>query len=268
MPPIRNATVTYDQRREAVNEWLAGLSHLASGRLAGRWQRHINGVIGFLIDNAYPAEPIASSDGRWGVTKWSSDKRKAEFHIIALHASDAKLHPYFADKVRGASYCEPERSIYLPPHKVSSVWRGIILHHEHYHAFAHLCKLYRRRKNAHWVEEYHNYASEIQLVRKIYGADYGYDYSRQVLKLSKKYEVLLRAKNLSITDKQDVPELLRARLFGKAESRYEVGVQRGVVILDALYKALDRMHPNGSKKEHYAITKWFCGGSKPASTDS
>jgi hypothetical protein len=251
-----------------VNEWLSGLSYLANERLTGRWQRHIDGVIGFLIDNAYPAEPITSPDGRWGVFKWHPDTHKARFHIIALHPSDTQLHPYFAGKVGSASYYEQERSIYLPSHKVSKVWRGIILHHEYYHAFAHLCKLYRRRKDAHWVEEYYNYASEIQLVRKIYGADYGYDYSRQVLKLSKKYEALLRAKELFIADKQDVPELLRARLFGKAESAYEAGVQRGVIILDALYTALDRMHPNGSKKEHYAITKWFCGPPKSADKNS
>jgi len=201
--------------------------------------------------------PAKHRDGAWGLRRWM--KRKDDgFVLVPLVPSDAEFHSYFADSLHWPSYSENPRAIYLPTDHIGPTWRAIILHHELGHTMFHRLNIHREKQMGHWAEEYDVYVNEIKLVRSLYGRPY----SRMVYRLSKRYEPGLRKATLHIKNNKDVPHERLERVFGKPQSRLERNLQRGVVILDALYRALDRIHKDGDKKEHYEITEWLYGASR------
>ncbi len=214
------------------------------------------GPLHYIREYAGFGEPIRNSEGAWGLTFW--EMAEDGFVLVPLVESDAEFHEFFKYHIKSPNYYEPIDGIFLPPDRISSQWRAILLYHEIGHYVFHHQNIHRDKEMGHWIEEYEIYAKEAQLVRNIYGAPY----AKLVRKLSKIYEAELAAGTLEIEDEKTISRQELQEIFGSAQSALEKGIQRGITIIDALYRALDRIHKDGNKTEHYHITKWFCDAAK------
>lgn len=250
-----SSKITDDERDAIARKWENSIYKLHS-QTTGRARKSLAWDIYYLETYAGFGVPVVNAKGQWGLSYWL-DRKDDGFVIVPLVKTDASLHHFFANALHRPSYREGPRAIYLPAARVSSTWRAIILHHELGHAMFHRLDIYRNEKMGHWAEEYEVYKNEIQLVRKLFGRRY----SGLVRRLSVRFESGLRGGRLHI-DSKLVPRRELEHLFGKPQSRLESAVQRSVILLDALYCALDRIHVDGDKSEHYKVTRWFYGHSK------
>lgn len=249
---IYNEKITYSQRLVIACRWVDGLIYVrkqldTSNAVLDNAVQYVNTHVGFGV-------PIANIEGRWGLRRKAHENYTC--FLVPIVQSDAALHAYFKKQVGVLSYNEGSRSIFLPADRMSALWRGLVLYHELLHAMYHQQQRHRRRKNGHWVEEYEIYKEEIKIVQSLYGESF----SEAVCHLSEGFEQELNNHNLFIRDKKLVSRPLLRRVFGRSNSELERGVQRGVILLAALYLALDRIHKDGSKEEYYAVTRWFYGG--------
>lgn len=248
--PLVNNRVTPAQRERAVGEWIQGLRQLLS-HVESNAQGIIEGTLYDIEECAGLGIPIKSPQGEWGLRY--VDVPEGGFALTPLFESDGDLHPYFADQMKGPSYQESCQAIFLPPDKLSPIWRGLILIHEINHAMRHQDRTYRGLKLDHWVEEYETYIEEIELVEEIYGQPY----TGALHNLSIKFEDQLRKGKLHLNVHKHASSPLLENLFGKPKSKLEANLQRGVFLFNALYRALDRLHPDGDKEEHHKITGWL-----------
>jgi hypothetical protein len=249
--PIVNSVATLTQRDNAVREWIQGLRRLHDLLKSNASQAIVEGTLYSVEECAGLGIPIKSPEGKWGLRLL--DVPEGGFALAPLVKSDDNLHPYFAKQLSGPSYQETCRTIFLPPDQLGPTWRGLILIHEVNHAMRHQDRTYRRLKLDHWVEEYGAYNEEIELVQEIYGQPY----AEAVHQLSLDFEDQLKKGKLHLEVSKYARAALLESLFGKPESEFERSTQRGVFIFDALYRALDRLHPDGNKKEHYTVTEWL-----------
>jgi hypothetical protein len=251
---IKLSQAKINRRYKLAYAWLDDLDHLCD-HLDGGLGRVVNAAANYAADLAGVGVPIPAEGNNWGLRRWDGPFAGG-FYLVPLLPIDAKLHPFFRDAIIRASYHEGPRAIFLPPDPMSPMWRGITMYHELCHTLAHRKKWYRRRRLAHWVEEYEVYKEEIGIVRRVYGRKYG----DAAYRLSKKLESGLRNHNLQTRDRLLVPDSHIKRIFGTPASRLESGSQRALIILDAIYRAIDRIYPKGRRRdrEHYAVTQWFC----------
>ena len=101
-------------------------------------------------------------------------------------------------------------------------------------------------------------------MRKLYGKPY----STAVYQLSKRYERQLRGNKLTIHRSEEIPLQQLEQVYGNADSDSERYIQANMLELDALFRALDRIHTNGDKQEHYTVTEWFYGIGSKGSTQA
>lgn len=242
-----------DERAKILRDWLDDHKALRD-RFSGKMYRDIDSSVGLINEVASLGVPTANKAGQWGIHRW--DTSANGFYIVPLLPQDAKIHPFFERAARTAYYHEGARAIFLPLHNIKPEWRGVLLEHELCHAVAHHFKRHRRKKLGYWIEEYEAYRAESWLVRKLYGRTYG----DAVYRLAKKLEPGLRNKNLQIKDRQLVSDDLITHIFGPPASAYEASSQRGLLILDAIYHAIDRVYPDGPSRNRrsYDVTFWFC----------
>lgn len=250
---IGNPSVSDAEREAMALKWIKSARRLRN-RSSGRVRQSMGAGVLYYIDKyAALGAPQVNKNGNWGLRYWNM--RKDGFLLVPLAKSDAELHPFFADRLKSPSYQEGPRAIFLPPDRFSQVWRALILYHEVGHTVFHRLNIHRDKEIGHWREEYEIYMREIALVRAIYARRY-----RQLVnRLSKVYEAELRAGNLAIEDEKAISHDQLRKVFGGPASTLERGIQRSLVLLDALYCALNRIHKDGDRSEHYEITRWLCG---------
>lgn len=204
------------------------------------------------------ATPIANTEGRWGLRLLTASNKENAFYLVPLIRSDAELHPYFAEKIQRPTYQEASRAIFLPPDRMGPLWRCLVLHHEISHWEYHRQELHRDKDTGHWIEEYEIYQEEITLARNMHGNAY----KNFVDQLSVLFEKELRAGSLLVKESAAITRSELDRITGTSYSSLERGIRRSIIILDALYRALNRIHVDGDKSEHHAVTEWFCDDNK------
>lgn len=240
-------------REEMARAWLDDLAYVRD-QFKGKMHRDLNESLLYIQDLAGFGVP-AAKEGKWGLTHWPA-KYETVFYFVPLLEEDVKLHHYFGELIKSASYNEVSKAVFLPPWKMSRSWRTIILEHELMHVIAHNAGWHRRKKLAMWAEEYEVYRAEAYLASRIYGRKYTY----AVKRLAKKFAIAIKTNQLLIND--DVaPRALIERIFGLPHSDYERKSQRGLLILDALYHALDLLYKPGGRRHDMhcrTITFWFC----------
>ncbi len=248
-----NSDCPDDEREALANKWINSVYHLHD-RSTGTVRKTLGWDIYYIETYSGFGVPIVNAKGEWGLQYWL-DRKEDGFALVPLVPSDAKLHPFFASILYRPLYFQQPRAIYLPGARVSSPWRAIVMHHELGHAMFHRLNLHREDQMAHWTEEYKVYKSEFRLLSRLYGRAY----SRMVYTLSKKYEPGFREGKLHTNSAADVSREQLKRIFGKSQSAFEYQVQRCAVMLNATYRALDRIHTDGNKTKHHVVTKWFYG---------
>lgn len=254
---ISNPYVTNIERKAIADKWIDSIYKLYN-RSTGRARKSLGWDIYYIEKFFGYGVPLAHANGGWGLRRWL-ERQDDSFVIVPLFSSDAELHPFFAGALHRPTYRENPPAIYLPSDRISPIWRAIILHHELGHTMFHRLKIYRDGNEMdHWTEEYEVYVNEFRLIRSIYGRHYG----QLITQLSKKYEPGLRKGKLHAETKSDIDIKQLKRIFGRPESKLERQIWQGLVMLNAMYRALDRIHSNGDKTEHYKITKWFYGANK------
>ncbi len=249
--PIINSQLTEAERNNFALDWINGVKQLQSLSKSRTCEAITIGTLYNIEECAGLGIPIKSLSGEWGLR--CIDIPEGGFALVPLVQSDSDLHSYFAKQMSGPSYQEGCRAIFLPPDRLSLVWRGLILVHEVNHAMRHQDRTYRGLKLDHWIEEYETYIEEIELVQEIYKQPY----IKAAHQLSLDFEGQLKKGQLHLNVGEQATTALLEDLFGKAESALEKNMQRGVFIFSALYAALDRLHLDGDKQEHYKITEWF-----------
>jgi hypothetical protein len=249
-----NPTITDVEREAIVRKWTNSVYKLYD-RTTGRARKSLNWDLYYLETYSGLGIPLVSKGGGWGLRYWL-DRKEDGFVIVPLIESDAKLHRFFAAMLTQPTYQESPRAIYLPPDRISTTWRAIILHHELGHTMFHRLKIHRTGHELdRWSEEYEVFVNEFRLIRSIYGKPYG----NLITKLSKGYESAFRQGKLHVDVSNNVAHKRLRHIFGKPQSKFEHQLQQCVVTLNALYRALDRIHTDGDKTEHYSITRWFYG---------
>lgn len=249
--PEKISTAKYRLRRKLVVAWVDDLAFLRD-QMTGKMRRDLDDSHKYARDLGGLGIPIKGRDGGWGVVRWEAEYDTI-FYFVPLLQVDTRLHPFFRHTIRSANYNEGPRAIFLPPYPMSRQWRAILLSHELCHTVAHNAKWHRRKKFGHWVEEYEIYRAEAYLVRKVYGRRYG----DAVYRLSKKFEPGIRERRLPYPRVSDAQI---DRIFGAPLSDYERRTQKGLFILDALYRATDRIFPSERRRDREGcmLTFWFC----------
>jgi hypothetical protein len=260
---IYNKKVTYARRYAIASAWVKSLQHIAT---LLPYDYSLDEASMLLEFDVGLSIPVALANGRWGMQRHSFDEyAQAKFYITPLVTSDGKLHPYFAGIVGRASYHEAERTIYLPPHKLSDTWKGIVLYHEVLHAGKHQRRLQDGTEQDHWAEEYEVYMDELAIVGQLYGRAYhqaAHDIATRLLPS-------LEAGKLKFKPATIASTALLAAVFGKPASTYERSIQRGLLLLDGMYRAIQRskLDANVKRQEYAAITEWFYAKQqRPSST--
>ena len=255
-----NPKVTDGEREAIVRKW-TNSTYKLHDQATGRARKSLGWDLYYIETYSGLGIPLVSESGEWGLRYWL-DRKEDGFVIVPLLESDAELHPFFADMLTRPAYREKPPAIYLPPERISPTWRAIILHHELGHTMFHRLKIHRGGGELdHWAEEYEVFMNEFRLIRGIYGRPYG----NLITQLSKKYEQALRQDKVRIGIGSDVVHSRLNLIFGRPQSQLERQLRQSVVTLNALYRALDRIHVDGDKTEHYKITEWFYGKSQKSS---
>lgn len=235
--PIVNERVTLEQRTARVAQWLQPLD-LLSKMLEGAERSSVDSVGRFLLDKAKVTAPIASPDGeQWGLS-WPDGPDPESVGVLALFQSDAALHRMFSGQMDRITYYEQCQTIFLPPRRITSVWRGILSYHEATHAHNHLNGTYSDRDNGHWEEERDVFRAEHAILRQLYGFEYD-DLTRT---LAAKYISDLDAGTFDASPES--PMFVHRRIdsiMGPPYSNMERGLRFGAVNLDAIYRALDAL---------------------------
>lgn len=260
--PIRNPHTSDEERMDVIKQWAHSFIGIRE-RLRGTIRREIDHTIKYLEECSGFAVPVVNEENQWGLIRSAYSGDSTRFYIAALVKSDAELSPYFANRIRKGSYVEWEQTIYLPAEKLSSNWQALTLYHELLHSAYDPEKRHRSKEGC-WIEEYEVYIKEIKLARELYGKPYSYI----VYRLSKGYERQLRTGKLSpLKDREEVTLKQLEKVYGHTNSSYEREIQQALMELDAIFLALDRIHVNGDKKEHYALMKWFYGKGETQTLD-
>src|SRR5437667_8603173 len=129
---IHNKRMSYGRRYASAIAWITSLRTLAELLPRDYSLEYAADIVKY---DAGLSLPVGLPGGRWGMQRYSFDEYiPPKFYIAPMVASDEQLHPYFGGIVGKVTYREPERTIYLPPNKLSNTWKGLILFHEVLHA--------------------------------------------------------------------------------------------------------------------------------------
>lgn len=258
---LRNPEVSDEARKELAQPWILSFKAVHD-QLTGTLYQDIHHAFEYLDTScglSVPAIKPGTTELRWLQRNAGNDN--PSLYIAPLAQSDATFHPALAQRSHFVAYTEPDHTLSLPADTYSPRWQAILLYNGLLRGIDYTEGQYRRedsdseRTQAYWAEEYNLMLKTIRLVRKLYGVPY----STAAYRLSKRYERQLRDNKLTIHRSGEVRLQLLERVYGQAESESERYIQANMLELDALFHALDRVHPVSGKQDHSAMLKWFHG---------
>ncbi|MBL8159365.1 hypothetical protein JNJ66_02825 [Candidatus Saccharibacteria bacterium] len=240
------------RRQQEAQAWVDCLYKLAVN-CEGAMHAELMSKLAYCTDGGGHGEPFFDRKKQtWGLTWYKTSEK--DVAIVPIARTDARLHPYFKELQNKIRYSEGPRTIFLPiVDDITAKWRGVVLYHELLHYEYHLQNKFRENEKAHWVEEYEVFCREIALVKHFYKQPY----DQAAEELAASFKQKLSNNQFTLNSFDDVPDDVLHAALGECWSSIETGTKRALLILDALYRALDTLHPDGNKQEHHDITEWF-----------
>ena len=253
---LPNYSVKNEQRLSRVQEWLKGLELLHES-VEGDIKEKVGVTKDFINDNYFAAIPVSTNYGReWGLRSYNRGEEQ-DIGILALFMSDAKVHPIFEDHLDTIVYIKGSRSIFLPPRRITPIWKGVLAYHEITHAQNHTNETYFEVENSQWVEEVDVFRDESEVLSQIYGADYDSvveELTMQFIEDLEKDDFNARSRDPLSFDKN------LDSIMGPSYSYMEKDLKYAATSIDALLKAFDSLNRTD---HHYAI-EWLYTGAYTA----
>jgi hypothetical protein len=246
------ATSDTQERIHQAQNWCEGLK-LVHDHCKGEERRESDMMIDYINRFASFGIPTVN-EGVREITFISNQIQTIGFYLVPLLGSDANLHPYFAETMELPYYDEITRAIFLPPSKISPIWKGAMLHRELYRTIVYRANHHRYKKMRYWIQEYEIHLSQAKILKQLFPRHFDSEINR----IAEQFKPYVRTGNLAHIDPKIITPAILDKLFKQSLSPAETKYQYSFVFLEALHRAVDLAFTSKRKrnKEHVHVTFW------------
>lgn len=240
------------KRLACLRTWTNSLRRL--GEVAsGEVRQKIEASIEFLDTNTRIGIPIVDPQGeRFGVWREGDAGNLA---IIALIKTDRDLHPFFRHCIDSShfSFCRDLTSVMLPNRRLTSNWRGIVLHHELRHGKNQVDGQFTQ-PHERFIEEQSIYKVDHEIIRDLYGGDYVtfINAAAKVVSIN-----MLRHGKVSRSQLDCYTERAMNEVMDQPQSRTERTLRKGAVALDLAFTALRHINKETPETRSFLTQNLF-----------